>query len=294
MIYVKVDSVKVKKGRRAVDMEKVDQLVGSIKEIGLIYPIIVDEKCNLVAGAHRLEAFKKLKRTSIQADMLIIENRASELIEIDENLIRSELHYTERADALLRRKEIYEEMYPETKREATLKQNRNEIISERTKPSFVKDTAKKIGRSERTIETEIQIGKSLNPEELKIIKDKNISKTDAIKLARMDEEERKPFIDSMSKGQIKKLKESKERLDPVDEEYDKHSKKIDEKNKRIKKVQNLLDYTQHLGIEEIHVRDYFELFPKRLGFIEDLEKLKKIADDVIQLSRNINQIRRIK
>jgi ParB family chromosome partitioning protein len=72
--------------------------------------------------------------------------------------------HTERGDLLLKRKDIYEELHPETKREATLKQNRSEIISERNVPSFVKDTAQKTCVSERTIEHEIQVAKKLTPE----------------------------------------------------------------------------------------------------------------------------------
>lgn len=50
------------------------------------------------------------------------------------------------------RKEIYEARFPETRREATLKQYRNEMISERERPSFAADTAAKTGVTERTVQ----------------------------------------------------------------------------------------------------------------------------------------------
>lgn len=69
----------------------------------------------------------------------------------DDEIGRAVVKYINR-DLLVRKKEIYEELYPETKREATLKQNRNVKITEREKPSFVEDTSQKTGLSKSTIE----------------------------------------------------------------------------------------------------------------------------------------------
>ena len=88
----------------------------------------------------------------------------AELAEIDENLVRNDLHYTERGDYLRRRKEIFEGLYPETRREATLKQYRNAESAERTTKSFVDETSSKTGVSSRVIHEEIQIAESLPPE----------------------------------------------------------------------------------------------------------------------------------
>jgi hypothetical protein len=53
------------------------------------------------------------------------------------------------------RKQIYEELHPETKREATLKQNLPKCgFRTSDKPSFVADTAIKTGKSQRAIEKE--------------------------------------------------------------------------------------------------------------------------------------------
>lgn len=302
---IKIKNIVVNSDRREIDPNKVRELADSIKQIGLINPITVRmenglDKLSLIAGMHRLEACKLMGIDEIEANIKVksLSNILSELIEIDENLIRNELHYTERADVLVRRKEIYEELYPETKHNATFKGNQFSPKTEsdlEQKPSFVEDTSAKTGKSETVIKEELQIGRNLEIEEKEVIKKQDINKTEAIKLARMDSEERKPVVELFSKGEIKKVEEAKQILDPIDMEYDSIAKEIEAKGKRIKKVQNLLNYTQHLGITEQHLREYFEMFPSNLAnFPYDLEKLKNLIDEVIIIYGEINQIRRVK
>ena len=57
---VRVNEIMVLPGRRALNTAKVDDLVDSIKELGLINPITITEDNKLVAGAHRLQAFKDM------------------------------------------------------------------------------------------------------------------------------------------------------------------------------------------------------------------------------------------
>ena len=208
------------------------------------------DKLSLIAGMHRLEACKLLGIDEIEANIKVksLSDILSELIEIDENLIRNELHYTERADALVRRKEIYEELYPETKKGAVnqytkvlksesddskIKQNLPKDGIRRTdKPSFVEDTSEKTGKSETVIKEELQIGRNLEIEEKEVIKKQDINKTEAIKLARMDSEERKPVVELFSKGEVKKVDEAKQILDPIDMEYDSIAKEIEAKGKK--------------------------------------------------------------
>lgn len=305
-VRLQIKDIIVPAGRRAVDQQKVEELKDSIRQIGLIYPIVVawpeNGPITLIAGAHRLEAMKQLGHKDILCSMkLDISDIDKELIEIDENLIRNELHFTERADLLLRRKQIYEELYPETKpsigTELVNKRWNTETDSDLVKkPSFVSDTSEKTGRSETVIKEELQIAKNLEPEEKKVIREADLPKTDAIQLARMPQEERKPIIDLISKGEVKRIREvTPEPEDPIDIAYDEKAKEIDAMNKRVKKVMNLLDYTKHLGITEQHLREYFEMFPNNYeSFIWDLERLTSIVKEVKEIYWEITKIRRIK
>lgn len=86
-------------GRREVNQASVKKLAESIDKIGLRHPITVREKGDryiLVAGRHRIEAFKKLGRDHIPASIVKMTNDDARLWEIAENLHRAELSKLER------------------------------------------------------------------------------------------------------------------------------------------------------------------------------------------------------
>lgn len=72
----------------------------------------------------------------------------------------------ERAEQLKRRKEIYEEMYPESRQFSSEKQSarRSKEPSEIISHGFTVDTARKTGLSQRTIQQDIHIAKNIAPE----------------------------------------------------------------------------------------------------------------------------------
>jgi phage N-6-adenine-methyltransferase len=107
-----------------------------------------------------------------------------ELIEIDENLIRNDLVVLERGEQLKRRKEIYEEIHPETKANVIGGIKRQDSASELN--SFAKDTSEKTGISQRVIQQEIQIARDIDDSVKDIIRDSGIAdnKTELLKIAR--------------------------------------------------------------------------------------------------------------
>lgn len=186
-MLISIDKIKVSENRREVDETKVEEIADSIKVIGLINPITISTDLELVAGAHRLMAYKKLGFTEIESNIIELNELQQELVEIDENLIRNELHFTERGEQLLRRKAIYEELHPEAKHGKRNGQtSKNEIISSLETKSFAEDIANKIDVSARTIQQEIQIAKDLAPSVKDVIRQSDISKTTALKLARLE------------------------------------------------------------------------------------------------------------
>jgi ParB family chromosome partitioning protein len=51
-----------------------DALVHSIADVGLLHPIVIDSKNRLLAGYRRLEAYKKLGLTKIEATVVEIDD----------------------------------------------------------------------------------------------------------------------------------------------------------------------------------------------------------------------------
>lgn len=84
----------------------------------------------------------------------------AELAEIDENLIRRKLGPAQEAEAVARRKAIYEELLPETKAEA-FKGNRHTGSLASDNLSFASATAAATGKTERTVERVAARGRAL-------------------------------------------------------------------------------------------------------------------------------------
>lgn len=88
-VCVFMDISKIKIGKRfRKDIGDLESLKKSIKEIGLLHPIVIDEKGNLIAGFRRLKAFQELKYKEIPITKINIENSIKG--EFDENSVRKD------------------------------------------------------------------------------------------------------------------------------------------------------------------------------------------------------------
>ena len=165
----------------------------------------------MIAGLHRLEAAKLLGWTEIECTVSSLEGLQAELAEIDENFVRNDLSPVEYGDLLLRRKEIYEALHPETKNGGDKKSQ--EIRTRKARSDsfdpFVADTAKKLGISRRTVEERIQTAKNLTPEVKEIIKgmDAPIPKKTALKISRLNPEQQKEVAGLLASKEIKSIKD---------------------------------------------------------------------------------------
>lgn len=114
---INVSAITVGERLRSTDNDNIEKLVESITAVGLLQPITVRQltktkyKYKLVAGAHRLEAIKRLSypqiHANIQPDLGSQEanDLADELAEIDENLMRKDLGSIDRNEHLRLRQE---------------------------------------------------------------------------------------------------------------------------------------------------------------------------------------------
>ena len=107
---------------------------------------------HLVAGAHRLEAAKRLGWTSIACTVASGDDHdRAALVEIDENLVRNGLSPAERAVHIDKRKGIYERLHPETKHGAVGNGREKSGQDGHSTQRFTADTSLKAGRSERDV-----------------------------------------------------------------------------------------------------------------------------------------------
>ena len=185
---MKISEIKINPGRRDIHQRNVEELSRSIAAVGLMNPITVTQDNTLIAGLHRLEAAKLLGWTEIECTVSDADGLQAELAEIDENFVRAGLSHRELGDLLLRRKELYEAIHPETRQGQRNGQTaKNDNLTVLAAKPFSEDTADKLGISKRTVERLVQTAANLTPEAKKTIRDAGdkITKGDALKISRL-------------------------------------------------------------------------------------------------------------
>ena len=210
-MLVQISEIRINSGRREAKAENVREMADSILEIGLLNPITIDCGHTLIAGLHRLEAAKLLGWTEIECTVSDLEGLQAELAELDENFVRADLSPVDYGNLLLRRKEIYETLHPETKNGGDRRSEdfRTKNFRSDSVKSFAQDTAEKLGVSPRTVELQVQMAKNLTPEAKGIIKDADtkIRKTDVMKLSRLAPEQQREAASQLAAGDIRSVDE---------------------------------------------------------------------------------------
>ena len=221
-MLININEIKINEGRRSVTPETVQGLTESIKEIGLMNPVTVTADHVLVAGLHRLEAARQLGWEEIECRVIDADDLHAELAEIDENYVRTSLTPLESSKLMLRRKDIYEALHPETKagtaqgegmKRAAASDDSGDLadnLSARSpapaKP-FAEDTADKLGVDARTVRRQVQIAKDLIPEVQDMIgqSDQKFTQQDLIKLSRLNPEQQKEAADWMISKKVRSV-----------------------------------------------------------------------------------------
>lgn len=228
---MKITEIKINEGRRGTDLNKIKDLAESIKELGLLNPVTVNTDGTLIAGKHRLEACKLLGWEDIPVNQINLNSLLAELAEIDENLMRNELHWIAEDKQTKRRKEIYEELHPETKRGA-VNQYTKEVLNAKIASSktFTEDTSEKTGKSQRTIQESIARAEKISEEVEEDLLELDITKTEGTIIARYEPEKQKKIVE---------IKKQKPELSVRD--IDKEIKKEEKKAERVQIIQKQIE-----------------------------------------------------
>lgn len=194
---------------RPVDEAWVAALAESIRDHGLEQPIVVrpnplspSDHFVLVAGCHRLAAFKLLERTEIPAIVRELSQDEARLVEIDENLMRRELDPLDRAVFLAERKFVYERLHPESAHGKAKKpkkiQGDGKVVTMTTFDRFSKDAAKRTGLSEASIQRACRIYAELGPDAIARLRATPLAGNQAqlLLLTKMDAQRRSAAIEA--------------------------------------------------------------------------------------------------
>jgi ParB family chromosome partitioning protein len=191
-------------------------LCESIEKIGLLNPITVVvrdipdgspgghiQRPVLVAGLNRLEAFKKLGKEEIPAQVVSHEGLEKELAEIDENLIRDELTALERAEHLERRKSIFDMMGSGT--------NCSETPPQGGRPEeFATKTSEETGVTKQDINRAIRRANKIAPDVKEEIADTPIadSGVELDALAKADPKDQRIAVKRVKEGKAKTVRDA--------------------------------------------------------------------------------------
>lgn len=200
---------------RTLDARKVAAIAESVREVGLLSPIIVREAKKLrngvkaeaweiVAGHHRYEACAvHLRWEEVPCVVVDTTDLLAELMSIDENLCRAELSPAEAAYQTARRKEVYEALHPETKAEA-FKGNQytgKVAMDNLSAATFADSTSASTGRDPRSVRRDAARGEALG-EDLKRIPGTSLDKgVELDALAKLPPEEREEIVSRAQRGE---------------------------------------------------------------------------------------------
>ena len=208
---IKISDIKINPGRREAEAKAVEELAKSISAVGLMNPVTLDQNNTLIAGLHRLEAAKLLGWTEIECTAMGMDDVQAELAEIDENIVRTRLNRQELCEQLLRRKEIYETLHPETRhgmRNGQTAKNAN-LATLETK-SFAEDTAEKTGMSKRAVSRLLQIANNLTGDARRIVEAHNMTQDTALKLSQLQHDEQVEAASMLAEGTMQSVEQYQE------------------------------------------------------------------------------------
>jgi ParB family chromosome partitioning protein len=160
-ITKEIDVNKIKVAARTRSLGDIADLVLSINERGLFYPIMVTPDLALISGCRRLAAFKELGISRIPATIRTYNQIDAELAALEDNLTHKELSWLERGEQLARLKQLYEARHPETRKGNTKAKAEVKRIGGVLRPTFTKEAAARIKVSDRKIQKHIKLIRDL-------------------------------------------------------------------------------------------------------------------------------------
>lgn len=106
---IEINKIKITRRMRRTDEARIQDLAESIRGVGLLHPVSLAKKGDdyfLLSGLHRIESFRLLGKTTIPATVRASNDLTDQLIEVEENLVRSELNAIQTAEHIVKREQL--------------------------------------------------------------------------------------------------------------------------------------------------------------------------------------------
>lgn len=168
ILELRPDQIEIGDRLRPVDRDHVAFIRQSIEAMGQLQEVVVRPPAEgagafrLVAGAHRVVACGDLGRP-VRARVEPISDDQARMLEVDENLARHDLTELDRSFFLVRRKELWERLYPEAKKGGNRRGSDQTDKVDRLVPAFADHLSAKLGLDARTVRRAIARYRHLAP-----------------------------------------------------------------------------------------------------------------------------------
>ena len=209
--------------KRSIDPDKVEGLMNSMREIGLLNPIVVTQDYVLVSGRHRILATRKLGWKTIRGRIVATDALRNELITIDENLMRKEVSVFEESESLNRREAIIlalgmRSRSGENQYSATT--SGEYVVAGTTGGTYhrppistgkltTKDLAAASGLAESTYQERMKIARGVDDEVKEKIRNTPIAdnKSELLRLIKENKDDQMKIVQKVLNGDVKDVKE---------------------------------------------------------------------------------------
>lgn len=163
--YVLIDKILIgERFRKVISQDYIDELRTSIDRRGLLHPIVIDDKYNLLAGFCRYTACKELEWKEIPCHFKGELNELQRLeIELEENVARKDFEWHERDALRAKIHEVKVALYSQ-KDEIKPQVNADGIVTRLTEPApgwTLQDTANLVGSSKPRVSLDISMARML-------------------------------------------------------------------------------------------------------------------------------------
>ncbi len=263
----------------------VDMLAKSIDQVGLIHPLSVNSKKELLAGGRRYCAIKNLGWDEVEVIVVKKPDPEQELISIDENLVRKSLSKLQFEKCLNRGRKIYEELNPsatkismDTKKLSTAEkaEKKEQELADNT--SFAAINSEKLGLSKSVITGAIKRD-ALSSKKVKDARNQGeISAGQANELIRMSKQDQDKALPYIKKHTIKEIRKL---VDNVKTSGVEEAIKIDKKQARLPK-----EYVQIINLSKRLNKVLGKILLEQITYVGP--EAKKIAKETGNLHDNLS------